>query len=100
MTTAQIQGIQGVQQQWSMVVVYDPKTGHIAHTHQVLTRQGGLHPDPAALEKLALEHGARARNASLDGHALLHVDPATLDSDAGYAVDLKTRTLRKIALPR
>lgn len=44
----------GPYDQWSMVVIYDPKTGDMVHTHRAATTRGGTHPDPATLEKLAL----------------------------------------------
>ena len=63
----------GPYDQWSMVVLYDPKTGDIVHTHQAVTTRGGTHPDQATLEKLAADHASRARNTSVAGVGFLHV---------------------------
>jgi hypothetical protein len=91
--------IQGPYEHWSMVVIYDPKTGHVAHTHQVVTTRGGRHPDRKTLEVEAAEHASRARNAPVDQLAFLHVDPSEVDFDAHYIVDLKTKTLRSVQQP-
>ena len=87
----------GPYEQWSMVVLYDPKTGHIVHTHQAVTTRGGTHPDQATLEKLAADHASRARNTSAAAMAFLHVDPSEIDSAAHYTVDVKNRSLLKLA---
>ena len=89
----------GPYDRWSMVVLYDPKTGDIMHTHQAVTTRGGTHPDQATLEKLAAEHASRARNIPMDGMAFLAVDPHEIDFNGRYTVDVKSRTLRK-ATPR
>jgi hypothetical protein len=89
----------GPYDQWSMVVLYDPKTGNIVHTHQAVTTRGGTHPDPDTLEKLAADHASRAGVASVAGMAFLHVDPSEIDSAAHYTVDVKNRSLVK-AVPR
>ena len=49
----------GPYDQWSMVVLYDPKTGDIVHTHQAVTTRGGTHPDPETLETLTADHASR-----------------------------------------
>src|ERR1700734_3140339 len=85
----------GAYDQWSMVVLYDPNTGNIVHTHQAVTTRAGTHPDSATLEKLAADHASRARNASVAGVAFLHVDPGDIDSASHYTVDIKSRTLLK-----
>lgn len=82
---------------WSMVVLYDPKTGDIVHTHQAVTTRGGTHPDQATLEKLAAEHASRVRNTPVEGMAVLTVDPREIDLTARYTVDVKNRTLLKAA---
>jgi len=86
----------GTYEQWSMVVLYDPKTGNIVHTHQAVTTLGGTHPDQNTLEELAADHAARARNAPVDGMAFLHVDPSNIDLNARYTVDVKSRSLLKV----
>ena len=85
----------GPYDRWSMVVLYDPKTGDIVHTHQAVTTRGGTHPDPETLEKLAADHASRARKSSIAGMAFLHVDPSAIDSAAHYTVDVKSRSLLK-----
>lgn len=85
----------GPYDQWSMVVLYDPKTGDIVHSHQAVTTRGGMHPDPATLEKLAADQASRARNSSVAWMAFLHVDPREIDSAAYYIVDVKNRSLLK-----
>jgi hypothetical protein len=84
---------------WSMVVLYDPKTGDIVHTHQAVTTRGGTHPDQAALEKEAAEHASRLRKAPVEGMAFLAVDPSKIDLNARYTVDLRNRSL-VMAAPR
>jgi hypothetical protein len=86
--------VYGPFEHWSMVLLYDPKTGDIVHGHQVVTT-GGQHPDRTALEKEAAEHASRARKTSIGEVAFLHVDPREIDSDAYYTVDTKTRVLVK-----
>ena len=85
----------GPYDQWSMVVLYDPNTGNIVHTHQAVTTRAGTHLDSATLEKLAADHASRARNASVAGVAFLHVDPSEMDATARYTVDVKNRSLLK-----
>lgn len=85
----------GPYDQWSMVVLYDPKTGDIVHTHQAVTTRGGTHPDPETLETLTADHASGARNISVAGMAFLHVDPGKIDPAARYTVDVKNRSLLK-----
>jgi len=80
---------------WSMVIIYDPKTGNIVHTHQVVSTRGGAHPDRDTLETTAAEHATRARNAPIATMAFLHVDPREIDRDAYYMVDVTSRALLK-----
>jgi len=87
----------GPYDQWSMVVLYDPSTGAIVHTHQAVTTRGGTHPDQAALEKKAADHASRATNKPMDGMAFLTVDPRGFELDARYSVDVKSRALVKAA---
>src|SRR5215471_19609047 len=67
--------VHGAYEHWSMVIIYNPNTGDIVHTHQAVTTRGGQHPNRGALEKEAAEHAARARNESVESMAFLHVDP-------------------------
>jgi hypothetical protein len=87
--------VPGSYDDWSMVIIYDPRTGVIVHTHQVVSTRGGVHPDRDTLEKTAAEHAARARNASVATMAFLHVDPREFDRGAYYTVDVASRTLLK-----
>jgi hypothetical protein len=91
------ENIHGEADQWSMVVLYDPNSGAIVHSHQVVTSPGGVHPDAHALEKQALEHAAHARKAPLQGMAVLHVDPHEFDLQTSYAVDVKAKRLKPVA---
>ena len=85
-------------ERWSMVVVYDPATGVIVHSHQELTAPGGQHADDATIEKEALSHAAgRAGGAKL---AALHVDPRGLKPDTHYRVDTTRHALVESAIPR
>lgn len=85
-------------EQWSMVVVYDPTSGAIVHTHQELTASGGQHSDDATMEKEALGHAAgRLGGVKL---ATLHVDPHSLKTDTHYRVDTARHALVEQAIPR
>jgi hypothetical protein len=90
------ENIPGNVDQWSMVVLYNPKNGAIVHTHQVVSTQGGVHPDARALENLALEHASHARKAPVQGVAFLHVNPRDIDFEQSYAVDVKAMRLKTI----
>jgi hypothetical protein len=90
------ENIHGNVDQWSMVVLYNPKSGAIVHTHQVVSTQGGVHPDARAVENLALEHASHARKAPVQGVAFLHVNPRDIDFDQSYAVDVKAKRLKTI----
>jgi hypothetical protein len=87
----------GAYDHWSMVVLYDPKTGDIMHTHQAVTTRGGTHPDQATLEKEAAEHASRLSNIPVDRMACLAVDPREIDLKARYTVDIRNPSLRKVA---
>jgi hypothetical protein len=89
--------VYGAYDHWSMVIVYDPKTGDIVHAHQAVTTRGGTHPDQSTLENLAADHASRARNIAVNGMAFLNVDPREIDFDARYTVDVKSRSLLKAA---
>ena len=86
----------GAYDQWSMVVIYDPKTGHIIHSHEVVTARGGTHPDQATMQKQAAEYLSRGRNLSANGMAFLHVDPRDLELEDFYVVDLQTKSLKAV----
>lgn len=82
---------------WSMVVLYDPNTGDILHTHQAVTTRGGTHPDQATLEMEAADHASRVSKIPVDRMAFLAVDPHEIDHGARYTVNVKNRTLLKAA---
>jgi len=86
--------VYGSYDQWSMVVVYDPKTGHIVHRHEVITSRGGTHPDKPGIEKLVAAQLLAGRNISADGLAFLHVDPQAIDLGTRYVVDVASRALK------
>lgn len=89
----------GEVEQWSMVVIYDPESGDIVHTHECMSLQGRKHPTKKALEAEALEHASRAGRDTAKV-SLLHVDPASLKMDAHYKVDTKKRVLVEIPQPQ
>ncbi|MGB9366768.1 MAG: hypothetical protein WCE79_12240 [Xanthobacteraceae bacterium] len=88
--------VQGDDEHWSMVVLYDPKSGAIVHSHQVVTARGAVHPDAQAIEREALEQAAHARKASVSA-AFLHVNPREIDLAAAHVVDVKTGQLKAVA---
>jgi hypothetical protein len=92
--------VHGDYEHWSMVFLYDPQTGDIVHTHQVVSTAGGAHPDRDELEAEAAEQASRARNSSVETLAFLHVDPHKIDLDAYYTVDVKSRSLVKTDPPK
>jgi hypothetical protein len=85
--------VYGSYDHWSMVVVYDPKTGQIVHRHEVITSRGGTHPDKPGIEKLVADQLLSARNISVNGLAFLHVDPEAVELGTRYTVDVASRTL-------
>ena len=86
--------VHGEYDQWSMVVIYDPKTGHIVHRHEVVTLRGGTHPDQATIEKQAAHQLMHVRKISVERLAFLSVDPREVDGDTRYVVDVASRTLK------
>lgn len=92
--------VHGSYERWSMVFVYDPRTGDIVHAHHVVSAPGGAHPDRDTLEQEAAEQALRASNTPLETMAFLHVDPREIDSDSHYAVDVNSRSLVKTALSK
>lgn len=84
-------------EQWSMVVIHDPVSGDIAHTHQCVTSRGGKHPDKKSLEREAMEHFSLGKAKTKKKMSLLHVDPHSIRADTHYKVDIKTRSLAEVA---
>ena len=85
-------------ERWSMVVVYNRKTGKIMHTHECLTLRGGQHPSQKAIEGETLEHALLAGIKAADV-SLLPVDPQHVKAGSHYKVDTKTQALVEIAQP-
>jgi hypothetical protein len=86
--------VHGGYDQWSMVVVYDPKTGEIAYSHEVITVRGGTHPDKPGIETLVADQLAQRSKISVEKMAFLHVDPREIDLDVHYVVDVASKTLK------
>jgi hypothetical protein len=80
----------------SVVVLYDPKTGHIVHGHHHVTFKDGAHPDQQTLERAAFEHASRMNKRMPDKVEILHVDPITIRARAHYKVDIQKRILVEV----
>ena len=78
-------------------VVFDTRSGAVAHIHESITLQGAEPPSPEALAAQALDHfRAFARETQLtrlDTVDVLHVPPEGLASGGTVTVDLRTRRL-------
>ncbi|MGB7556502.1 MAG: hypothetical protein WBM04_19205 [Candidatus Korobacteraceae bacterium] len=72
-----------------MVIVYDRKTGRIAHTHQFVHFGKGEPPSKASMEQTALKAAGSAGGV----HDVLHHHGAPLKAHAFYRVDLDTKSL-------
>lgn len=90
--------IVGEYEHWSMVVIYDPDSGEIAHTHQCVTTRGGTHPDKETLEREAMENFSLGRATPTKKMSLLHVDPRSVKMDAHYKVDIERHSLVEVRL--
>jgi hypothetical protein len=82
-----------------MAVLFDPKTGHIAHYHRVHLFDNARQISQAHVEQraraLATRHGWDV--AKLE---TLSVDPSKFRRGARYNVDVKSRSLVEIAEPK
>jgi hypothetical protein len=76
----------------SMVIVYDPATGEIKHTHRHSVSHGGQPPGEEALGAAALKFASQAGH-DVAKASILHVDPRSLKPDAQYKVDTQKRVL-------
>jgi hypothetical protein len=85
----------GPYEQWSMVLVYDRRTGGIVHAHQEVTAPGGTHPDATTMETKAAGYAAQAKQLPPETLACLQIDPRQIDYGAQYTVDVTNRSLRK-----
>src|SRR5262245_32834739 len=82
--------------QWSMVMLYDRRSGEIAHVHESVTWKGGAHPDRRTLESDARDahrHSQPTRSVASKNLALLHVDPRKIQPGRQYRVDPKRHAL-------
>jgi hypothetical protein len=87
----------------TVCVVFDGDTGDVAHLHRIVTLQGGRQPSPAEAEAQARDLTTRLAAANrlpappparLD---VLQVDPAAIDDNGVYRVDLAARRLVRVA---
>ena len=82
-----------------MAVVYDPKSGHIAHYHRVhifdAVRQISQSQVEERARSLASRHGW-----DIEKLETLSVDPSKLKRGARYRVDVKSRSLVEIVEPK
>jgi hypothetical protein len=87
-------------EQESMVVLYDPSTGNIAHVEHAITYRGGQHPDKEALESAAQTHASQAAGRHglplVQGLAVLHVSPESFNSDVKQRVDTEEGVLVEV----
>ena len=86
--------------QESMVVLYDPESGHVVHMHHSVTFKGGKHPDRVSLEKDARHELSQAQPTFAERTALLHVDPASIRPATLYKVDVKAGKLVQLGKAR
>lgn len=88
-------------EQESVVVIYDPKTGHVVHRHHAFTAKGGTHPDKAALERDAMEQLSRAQpHLDIKHFAVLHVEPAVLKAAGVHKVDVAKKAVVAVHAPK
>jgi hypothetical protein len=80
----------------SLVVLYEAETGHILHTHRVVTLQGGEHPSKATLEKDALEQLRLAQPQLAKQPEVLHSAANSMRAEGMYKVDKQKKSLVEI----
>lgn len=68
--------------------------------HNVVTVNGGRHPDQNAVEKEALEQLSQTQPSFKEKVAILHVDPNSLKTRTLYKVDTKRRVLVETEIKR
>jgi hypothetical protein len=83
----------------SMVVLYEPETGGILHTHRVVTFEGGKHPTKESLEKEALEQLRLAQPKLTKQPAFLHSAANSMKAGALYKVDKQKKALVELSSP-
>ncbi len=80
-------------------VLYDPKDGRIAHTHEVITLPGGRKVDDEEVEARAFKRAA-ALGKDTSKFKALHVKaPKDHDRSSMYRVDPNSLTLTKLRRP-
>jgi hypothetical protein len=85
-------------------VIFDRKTGKVAHIHEAITFEGADLPSKAAVEaralELAREFAAKLPGVKFDRLEVLHIDPAELAAGRSVRVDIKARRLVPVAIKR
>jgi hypothetical protein len=76
-------------------VVYEKATGRVAHLFDVELMEGASAPDKTEIEREALICASRASGTKEASLGLLAISPSDIKPRTKYAVDLKTRKLRK-----
>jgi hypothetical protein len=74
-------------------VIYDPASGRVIHTHEVLTFPGGRQVTDADAEAEALALLARRSGKDVSGFGVLHVPCGEYQRGVRYRVELPTRRL-------
>jgi len=79
-------------------VLYDPKSGRIVHTHEIITLKGGRNVDEKEAEIRTFK---RAKSLGKDTSTLkaLHVSAKDYDHSSVYRVDPESLTLVKLSKP-
>jgi hypothetical protein len=80
-------------------VLYDPKDGHIVHTHQVIILEGGRAVDDEEVQARAFRRATRLGKNTSKLKAL-HVPPKSLHPSTAYRVDLRSLKLVEIRRPQ
>jgi hypothetical protein len=80
-------------------VLYDPRSGSIAHVHKVVTLQGTSKPSEKEVERRAFER-ARALGTKANVLNALHVKPEDWDDASFFRVDPPSRSLAKIQMKK
>ncbi len=77
-------------------VVYEKATGRIVQLLRAELMEGASMPQQTEIEREAVISSSRASDMSEASLGVLAVSPSKIKRRAKYAVDLKTRTLRKV----
>jgi hypothetical protein len=79
----------------STCVLYDPSTGQVMHSHEVITLKGGERPSEKDVESRA-QAAARARGLNLSGLRAMHVAGRPMREPGEYKVDRERRSINLI----